>query len=55
MHDFACTINVLDNRVFKTKIEELKTVISLENIAGNISCEDVTEMTSPFRLDTITM
>ena len=55
MPDFACTNNVLDDRVFKAKIKELKTVISLENIAGNISYEDVTEMTSPFRLDTITM
>ena len=27
----------------------------LENIVGNISCEDDTEMTSPFRLDTITL
>ena len=29
--------------------------ILLENIAGNISYEDDTEMTSPFRLDTITL
>ena len=40
---------------FKTKIEQLKTTVSLENIVGNISCEDDTEMTSPFRLDTITL
>ena len=53
--DLACTVNVLDDMVFKTKIKELKTVVSLENIAGNISCENVTEMTSPFCLDTITM
>ena len=39
--------------VFKTIIEQLKTTVSLENIAGNISSEDDTEMTSPFRLDTI--
>ena len=40
---------------FKTNIEQLKTTVSLENIVGNISCEDDTEMTSPFRLDTITL
>ena len=34
---------------------QLKTTVSLENIVGNISCEDDTEMTSPFRLDTITL
>ena len=39
----------------KTKIEQLKMTVSLENIVGNISCEGDTEMTSPFRLDTITL
>ena len=36
--------------VFKTKIEQLKRVASLENISGSISCEEGTEMTSPFLL-----
>ena len=40
---------------FKTEIEQLRSTISLENVAGNISCEDNTKMTSPFRLDTITL
>ena len=40
--------------VFKTVIEQLKATASLENIAGYISCEDNTKMTSRFRLDTIT-
>ena len=39
---------------FKTETEQLKLAVSLENIAGNISCEDNTKMTSPFRLDTNT-
>ena len=41
--------------VFKTEIEQFKATVSLENIAGNISYEDNTKMTSPFRLDTITL
>ena len=41
--------------VFKTKIEQLKMTVSLENIVGNISCEDDMVMTSPFCLDTITL
>ena len=49
----ACMINVLHNMLFKTKIEQLKTVVLFENIGGNISCECDTEMMSPFRLDTI--
>ena len=40
---------------FQTKIEQLKTTVSLESIGGNISCEGDTKMTSPFRLDTITL
>ena len=51
----AYAISVLHDMVFKTKIEQLKTAFSLGNIAGNISCEDGTEMTLPFRLDTITL
>lgn len=50
-----CAINDLNNMVFKTKIEKLKKVVSLGSIAGDIFCEDGTEMTSPFRLDTITL
>ena len=42
----SCTINVVLNMAFKTKIEQLKTAVSLENIADNISCEYGTEMTS---------
>ena len=38
----------------KTKKEQLKTAVSLENTVENISGEDRTEMTSPFRLDIIT-
>ena len=49
----ACAVNVLNNIVFKTKIEQLKTTLSLANIVGNIASEDDTEMASPFRLDTI--
>ena len=41
--------------VFKTVIEQLETTVSLENITGNISCKDDTEMTPPFRLDTTTL
>ena len=41
--------------LFQNKIEQLKTTVSLENIVGNISCKDDMEMTSPFRLDTITL
>ena len=49
----AWLINVLHNMIFKTKIEHLKTGVSLENIVGNISCEYGAKMTSPFHLDTI--
>ena len=48
----AYAISVL-HMVFKTILEQLKTAFSLGNIAGNISCEDGTEMILPFRLDTI--
>ena len=41
--------------VFKTEIGQLKATVSLENIAGNNSCEDNTKMTSYFCLDTITL
>ena len=51
----SCTINVLLNMTFKTKIEQLKTAVSLENIVDNISCEYGTEMTSFFHLDTIAL
>ena len=40
---------------FKTEIEQLRSTVSLENIAGNISCEDNMKMTSPFCLDTNTL
>ena len=40
---------------FKTEIEQLRLTVSLENIAGNISCEGNTKMTSHFRLDTNTL
>ena len=40
---------------FKTEIEQLRSTVSLENVAGNISCESNTKMTSPFRLDTNTL
>ena len=36
---------------FKTEIEQLRSTVSLENIAGNIPCEWNTKMTSPFGLD----
>ena len=39
---------------FKTETEQLKSTVSLENIAGNISCEGNTKMTSPLRFDTNT-
>ena len=38
----------------KTEIKQLRSTVSLENVAGNISCEDNTKMTSTFRLDTNT-
>ena len=41
--------------VFKTEIELLRAAVSLENIAENVSCEDNMKMTSPFRLDSITL
>ena len=37
---------------FKTEIEQLRLTVSLENIAGNISCESNMKMMSAFRLDT---
>ena len=40
---------------FKTEIEQLRSTVSLENIAGNISCESNMKMSSPFRLDTNTL
>ena len=40
----ACTVNVLHNMLFKIKIELLKTVVSLENIAVNMFCENSTEL-----------
>ena len=39
----------------KTDMEQLRLTLSLENVAGNISCEGNMEMTSPFRLDTNTL
>ena len=36
-------------------IEQFNTVISLENIAGNILGKYGTEFTSPFRLDTVAL
>ena len=44
----ACAVNVLNNMVFKTTIEQLKTTLSLENIVENIASEDITEMMSLF-------
>ena len=38
--------------VLGTEIEQLKATVSLENIAGNISCEYNTKKTPPFGLDT---
>ena len=40
----ACTINVLHNMLFRIKIELLKTVVSLENIAVNMFFENSTEL-----------
>ena len=40
---------------FKAEMEQLRSTVSLENIAGNISCEGNMKMTSPFRLDTNTL
>ena len=40
---------------FKAEMEQLRSTVSLENIAGNISCEGNIKMTSPFRLDTNTL
>ena len=39
----------------KTEIEQLRLTVSLENTAGNISCESNAKMTTPFRLDTNTL
>ena len=55
LRGLACAINDLNNMVFKTKIEKLQAVVSLGSNAGDIFCEDGTEITSPFRLDTITL
>ena len=51
---FGLRDNVLHNMIFKIKIEQLKTVVSLDNNARNISCEDGTDKTSPFHFGTIT-
>ena len=51
---FGLRDNVLHNMVFKTKIKQLKTVVSLDNNARNISCEDGADKTSPFHFGTIT-
>ena len=40
---------------FKTEIEQLRSTVSLENIAGNIPYEGNATLTSPFRLDTNTL
>ena len=50
----ACAVYVL-HYVFQNRIEQLRSTVSLENIAGNISCEGNMKMTSPFRLDTNTL
>ena len=39
----------------KTEIDQLRSTVPLENIAGNISCEGNAKMTSSFRLDTNTL
>ena len=39
----------------KTEMEQLRSTVSMEIIAGNISCEDKTKITSPFNLDTNTL
>ena len=36
----------------KSSSSKLRATVSLENIVGNIYCEDNMKMTSPFRLDT---
>ena len=33
---------------FKAEMEQLRSMVSLENIADNISCEGNMKMTSPF-------
>ena len=40
----ACTVNDLHNMLFKIKIELLKTVVSLKNIAVNMFFENSTEL-----------
>ena len=49
----ACTVYVL-HYVFQNRIKQLRSTVSLENIAGSIPCEGNTKMTSPFCLDTNT-
>ena len=39
----------------KAEIEQLRSTVSLEDVAGNISCEGNTKMASHFRLDTNTL
>ena len=39
----------------KREIEQFRSTVSLGNVAGNISSESNTKMTSPFRLDTNTL
>ena len=39
----------------KIEIEQLRSTVSLENIAGNISFEGKMKVTSSFRLDTNTL
>ena len=51
----ACAVNVLYICFSKQKLSSSKTMVSLENIARNISCEDDMEMTSLFRVDAITL
>ena len=50
---WACAINILHIMVFKTKLEQLKTTVSLENIAGNISYQCDTEINLFFCANTI--
>ena len=40
---------------FKAGMEQLRSTVSLENIAGNVYCEGHMKMTSPIPLDTKTL
>ena len=53
-HVLACAVLILHIWLSK-QMEQLKATVSLENIVGNIYCEDHMKMTSAFRLDTITL